>query len=295
MRKVSIIMPVYNMERFIRYAIQSVINQTYPLYELVIVDDGSVDGSKQIVDDFILNYRGTVSIVYHNQQNQGLACARNTGINISTGEYIALLDPDDAWLPDRLRAGVEILDQKQEVGLVHANIIYIDEHDQQTGIPTRDASILAGDMYLTLLLRKGHISCPTVLFRRVCLDVVGAFDEHLTYLGCEDRDLWLRIARKYKTHYINKELAYYRRVTGSMSSNTEKMFKARTYVVNKNAKGFLRRQGHSATHTEMAEDHAFKKEYTRALTLYLTALFYWPFNSRAVSGVAKTALKMFIR
>ena len=295
MKKVSIIMPVYNMQRFIGQAIESVIVQSFLDYELIIVDDGSVDGSKTIIDGFIDKYGATVSILYHYQQNQGLACARNTAINISIGEFIALLDPDDIWTSDRLQKGVDILDRYSDVGLVHANIVFIDEHGAQVGVPQRNAPILSGDLFETLLFRKGNISCPTVLFRRECLEKAGLFDENLTYLGCEDRDLWLRISRHYKIKYIEKELAYYRRVTGSMSSNSEKMFQARTYVVDKNAKGLFRRKGYAAIYKEMADNHAYQLEYRRAINNYLISLSYWPFNLKAMLGTAKTALKYLLR
>src|SRR5450631_4215512 len=117
MNKVSIIMPVYNMEQFIRLAVDSVLSQTYLDYELVIIDDGSIDGSKSIAQEYINLFSPGITIIYHYQSNQGLACARNTGIAISSGEYIALLDPDDIWLPDRLEKEVEVLDKNPGVGL----------------------------------------------------------------------------------------------------------------------------------------------------------------------------------
>lgn len=292
MLKVSIVMPVYNMERFISQALDSVLAQTYKNYELIIIDDGSSDDSKRIIKKYIKNFENSVSIIYLYQKNQGVACARNTGIRSSSGEYIALLDPDDVWLPNRLLEGVKVLDMNPTVGLVHANIIYIDEVGSQTGVPLRNAFLLSGNIYKNILLRKGHISCSTVLFRRSCLDEIGLFDEHLTYLGCEDRDLWLRIAAKYQFYYIAKELAYYRRVVGSMSSNFEKMLQGRYYVVDKNSRSLLRRKGHAAIHEEIADILAYKREYGRALKDYLISLIYWPFRLRVVSGLVKTFLRL---
>lgn len=288
-------MPVYNMERFIRFAIDSVIAQSYTNYELIIIDDGSKDGSRQIIEEYIAKYSHDFSIIYHFQQNQGLACARNTGIKISSGEYIALLDPDDVWLPERLSEGVKILNGDSSIGLVHANIIYIDECGEKTGIPTRNASLLSGNIYENILLRLGHISCPTVLFRRSCLDEVGMFDEYLTYLGCEDRDLWLRITQKFKAYYIPKELAYYRRVSGSMSSNADKMFKARTYVVEKNAQGLLRRKAYAAVHLEMGDLYDARQDYKNAYSHYFKSLSCWPFSLSLLLRISKSAVKMLLR
>ena len=288
-------MPVYNMEKFISFAIDSVLGQTVTDFELIIIDDGSTDSSQKIIAEYTEKIPAhSCKIKYSYQENRGLACARNAGIKMSSGKYIALLDPDDIWLPTRLEKGIEILDNNSNVGLVHANIIVINELNEEIYSHSKKPKFLSGRIYKNLLLRYGHIACPTVLFRRTCLDEVGMFDEYLTYLGCEDRDLWLRIALRYEIFYINEVLAFYRKVDGSMSSKFEKMITARKYVIEKNTIGrsrlLLRRQCFAAMHKEMGDHLATSEEYRFALLEYYASIVYWPFNIYTLYCIVKNSV-----
>src|SRR5439155_7071192 len=116
---------------------------------------------------------------------------------------------------------------------VHANVTHISESGKVLGTPTRDTRFLSGPLFEGLFLRNAHIACPTVLFRKECCQKMGVFDEKLTRLGCEDRELWLRISREYRIEYIDKVLAFYRVHSFGMSRNFNKMMEARLYVINK--------------------------------------------------------------
>lgn len=290
-------MPVYNMAKYLADSIDSVLSQTYNNIELIVLDDGSKDNSRGIAQECIEKAKDLthVDIKHICQENKGLACARNSAIKHSTGDYIALLDPDDIWFPERLHEGVTVLENNPDISFVHANITYIDEDSQILRIPKRNISYLSGEIFNYLLTRKAHLSCPTVLFKKSILDDIGNFDEYLTYLGCEDRDLWLRISKRYKIQYIDKCLAYYRKVGGSMSSNTEKMLKARQYVVKKHTQDecsfVLKRQGYAAIYLELADHYYVKGKFFEAIRQYMKSICYWPFDYSSWINLSKSFVK----
>lgn len=194
--KVSVIIPAFNSARFIKRTIQSVIDQTYPNVEIICVDDGSVDGTRrEVVENF-------PSVVYHFQENRGVARARNIGITKSTGDYLAFLDSDDTWLPEKLAAQMQLVANNPNAKIIHTNIkisangvikdsIYPTEHQQ-------------GKMFENLLLQKGSVVCSTLLVKKECIDKVGAFDEELR--TSEDVHLFLRLAYHYDFYFIDKPL-----------------------------------------------------------------------------------------
>src|SRR5258708_1857585 len=129
MPKVSILIPSYNSAHFLSRSIESALSGTYQDFEIIVIDDGSHDNTKDLVQSFIDRYPHKIR--YFWQENKGLAVARNTGIAQAHGEYLALLDADDKWLPCRLEEGVEILDADASIGLVHGNITYMDINDKE--------------------------------------------------------------------------------------------------------------------------------------------------------------------
>ncbi len=275
--KVSIIIPTYNMAKYLPQAIDSIFAQTYENYEVIVIDDGSTDNTKQILN----KYKDKIKYIY--QKNKGLACARNLGVKNSKGTYIALLDADDAWLPNKLSEEVPILDNNLQIGLVHTNAIEIDEEGNTIGLSTQSPRLKTKNMALNLLLRKEHILCLTVLFRKDCLKYVGMFDEKLTWLGVEDRDLWVRIAQHFRIEYINKPLALHRIRSDAMSRNLENMMKARYYIVDKYCPKSLgmkvmRKRMLSAIHFEVADGLSWRGKPRRSLIQYWKALKFYPFN-----------------
>src|SRR5438128_339141 len=120
MPKVTVLIPSYNAAHFLPISIESALSQSYQDFEIIIIDDGSNDHTKAVVQSFIDQYPHKIR--YFWQENKGLAVARNTGLAESQGEYVALLDADDRWLPCRLQEEVGVLDADNTVGLVHGNI-----------------------------------------------------------------------------------------------------------------------------------------------------------------------------
>ncbi len=293
MPKVSILIPCYNVAKYLPESMDSVLRQTFQDYEVIIIDDGSRDNIGEIVKQYIADYP-QVCIRYLHQENSGLSMARNLGVKHAMGDYLALLDADDKWTPEHLRKSVSVLDEFPEVGLVHANISRFTSSGQDLGVPQRREEFLSGEIFEHIFLRRADISCPTVVFRKSCIESVGPFDANLARLGCEDRELWLRIAQKFKFKYIPEVLAYYRVSPDSMSRNVEKMFAARIYVVNKffpeNFHHPLRDQALAKIHRDLGDELLVAQQYPVARQEYRKSLAYRPFQFWTWLNLLKTLL-----
>lgn len=275
MPKVSVIVPSYNNARFLPQALESALSQTYRDFEVIIIDDGSTDDTREVVERYLKRDPGRTRYIY--QDNRGLACARNAGIREARGALIALLDADDQWLPERLEETVKVIGADASVGLVHANITRVDEDGTMLETPRRDPRVLSGDIFVHIFLRDAHIACPTVLFRRECCDRVGLFDENLARLGCEDRELWLRISRQYKIGYIDKVLALYRVNDKGMSRDKGKMMKARLYVIDKfcpagGGRQKLRKKALAKVYRDLGDEFLLEKKFNDSRKQYVKAI-----------------------
>ncbi|MCK6626364.1 MAG: glycosyltransferase [Anaerolineae bacterium] len=201
---ISIIVPVYNGQAFIGETIQSVQSQTYQHWEMLIVDDGSTDDTRQVIE----TYLGDRRIRYLYQTNRERAAARNYGLKVAQGKYIAFLDADDLWLPDKLKTQVAYLEAHPEIGLCFTRCWLIDNQTNCHGMPT--INFIPGPDQFERLLFGNFITNSSVVMPQCVFDRVGFFDETLPVFGCEDWDMWLRIARFYPIHLIDHPLALYR-------------------------------------------------------------------------------------
>ncbi|MBO6573237.1 MAG: glycosyltransferase [Balneola sp.] len=200
---VSISTPVYNGQDFLDRSIKSVLAQTYENWELFLIDDGSSDNSVQIIENYLEDNR--IKLL-RNESNSGIPTTRNKGIENSTGEFIALLDQDDEWLPHKLEKQVSrFLEIDDSFGLIYSNVeVRTDQgilSDQKKEIEP-EASIQSN---LELMLSRNLITSPTAMVKRKALEEVGLFDESIRW-GGDDYDLWIRIAHKYMFDYIDEVL-----------------------------------------------------------------------------------------
>lgn len=207
---VSVIMPAYNAERYITDSIQSVLDQTYPHWELIVIDDGSTDSTARVAGEFA-GRDGRVKCI--RQPNGKQAKARNTGIANSSGTLIAFLDSDDLWMKEKLALQIEKLEETR------ADVVFSDGflfNDYDTADESETFPIVRGlfegrDLF-DLLLIENRIPVLSVVLRRRRLDEVGLFDEDWTLHGCEDYDLWLRLAKHGAVFYgMTERLVKYRR------------------------------------------------------------------------------------
>jgi len=193
--RVSVVLPTYNRGWIIGQAIDSVLDQDYKNLELVVVDDGSIDDTPQLLSAFGDRLR----II--RQENQGVSAARNAGIRAATGELIALLDSDDTWLPGKVTAQVAFFMANPAALICQTEEIWIRNGVRvNPGKRHRKEAGMIFERSLALCL----VSPSAVMMRKSLLDEVGLFDESLP--ACEDYDLWLRIAWKHPIHLIDQPL-----------------------------------------------------------------------------------------
>jgi glycosyltransferase involved in cell wall biosynthesis len=209
---VTVVIPVFNGERFIAQALDSVLRQTFTDWELVIVDDGSTDATAQRIEPYLQ----LPSIRYIRQKNRGSGSARNRALSVAKGRYVALLDHDDLWLPDKLLMQMDLLATQPDVKLVHGNIRFIDGEGVEFIPAALYVTDAAGRCFDTLFLGNS-IAVSTVLLDRVCLEGVGGFDEGLLY--AEDYHLWMRMAKRYQVGHVDEYLALYRKHENNLSLN----------------------------------------------------------------------------
>jgi glycosyltransferase involved in cell wall biosynthesis len=211
--KVSVILPMYNGSQYINLAIQSVLGQTYDNYEIVLVNDGSTDNSKKIIEPYI----GKPYFVYIEKNNSGVAAARNVGILASTGDVVAFLDQDDVWVPSKLEMQVKFLLANPSVGMVHGNIKYIDADGRSIANKDADWVTNASGWCFDYLFKSNRIAIATACVWRSCIDSIGRLREDVS--GVDDYEYWLRLSMRWPIGHINECLAYYRLHSNNESKN----------------------------------------------------------------------------
>jgi glycosyltransferase involved in cell wall biosynthesis len=207
--RVSVVMLAYNVERFLSEAIESVLQQTYPHFELIVVDDGSTDATLSIAQTY--RTKDERVIVVKNEQNSGVVLSRNRAAAIATGTYLAVLDGDDVMSPDRLEAQVSFMETHVGVGMVASWLYLIDETGQQIGSWQND---LPSNVARATLLFKNCFAHSSVLFRR---EVLPEPMYQSAFLLAEDYDLYTRIDPTYQLVTLRAFLVSHRKRTGSLT------------------------------------------------------------------------------
>ena len=218
-RMVSVIIPTYNCASYVAEAVASVLVQTVQDVEIIVVDDGSTDTTPSVLEPF----RHTVQ--YVRQGNRGVSAARNIGMAHAAGDFIAFLDADDIWLPNKLELQLQFLRDHRDVALVFGDAEHFDGSGtvipsflrQKTSFPMQNGGSLVLRDAFRLLLEANYITTSTVVITRACLKRVGVFDESLR--SVEDRDLWLRVARAFPIGCVVKSLVRKRTHASNISSN----------------------------------------------------------------------------
>ncbi len=292
--KVSVIIPAYNALHFLPQTVESALAQTWQDFELLIVDDGSSDGTRDWV---FQQHDSRIRMVQ--KPNGGLAAARNTGINTTQGEYIAFLDADDLWEPTKLERQVACLDARPEVGLVHTAIRYIDEQGREIN---RVLGVQGDGAVWKEVVVHNPVRCgSTPLVRRECFEVVGVFDPTLTF--SEDWDMWLRIASSYHFATINEPLTLYRQHNTNMTKgyqvimpNLEKIIE-RAFQNAPAESAVLKQESYGRAYLFAAWRAFFAHDFSMAKMLQKQAFAAWPklqFEKNSLNLTLKLARVRFL-
>ena len=226
--RVTVIIPCYNRERFIRETVDSTLSQTYSNIDIVVIDDGSSDGSRKILEDYVKQLR----ILEHpGKTNKGQSASINLAITSTDSEYIAILDSDDVWLPNKIEAQVEVLENDRDVGLVYTNGFVIDHAGTKLYELINDNRVDAGNPEKILL--EYYIGPPSSwLLRRSVFGIAGGFDESMR--SAQDHDMAIRLAEVTKLAYIEEPLWYYRRHSNTQSwKHTKRRWKTGFKILKK--------------------------------------------------------------
>jgi glycosyltransferase involved in cell wall biosynthesis len=270
MSLVSVIIPAYNQGHYLPAAIQSVLDQTYAAFEILVVDDGSTDNSREVVAQFT-----DPRVYYLYQENRGLSGARNTGIRHARGDYLSYLDSDDQFLPQKLSLQVAALHEQPAVDFVAGQAVPIDEQGQQVGkifddgLPANEIDLLLGNPL--------HVG--SVMLRRSRQAQVGFFDENLR--SYEDWDMWLRLARQgCRMAWLPQPVSLYRFHRAQMTRDGQQMTTATFAVLDKlyadpdlpPAWLALRDQAYSRAHLRAAAQAYFGRNFNQAQAHLATAV-----------------------
>lgn len=294
MSRVSLLVAAYNAELFIEETIRSVVTQTHNDWELIVVDDGSTDGTAGIVKQWAQN---DSRIKLLRQFNKGASCARNYAFSQSTGDYIVILDADDCILPDKLESQCRHLDSNLIYGVVYGDTWHCDEKKSHIILESKKfpSQHVEGDIFEKIIL--GNIfAVHSAMVRRECVTHVGLHDESQDLIG--DWDLWVRVAEHYRFLYDPNPVAEYR-LHGGMSARSDsakKQFLQRIGV----AKKIVLMPRYSQINNRIKSlfvmsnaryAHKFML-YPDAARLYFEAFVKYPLNIKTLAGLALAILRV---
>ncbi len=257
MSKVSIIIPTYNSANTIEETIVSVQQQSFTNWELIIIDDGSQDNTVEVIKNIAES-----RIKLFSDKNGGVAVARNRGIAQATGDFIAFLDADDLWTPDKLKLQIEALNQNPKAKVAYSWTSFIDENGKF--LFSGKNLYYQGNVYSNLLLTNFLLSGSNILICRDALQVVTSFRPDLPYVA--DWDFYLRLAKNFEFAVVPKYQILYRQSANSMSSKIEQIKQESLEIINE------------AFQTRPAQFFCSKKRSLSILYLYCAELYQKKIN-----------------
>ena len=209
--KVSVIIPVYNSEKYIEQTIDSVLNQTYKNIEIIVINDGSIDNTEKILESYVNKNQ----IIYIKKENGGPAAARNLGIKQAQGEYVAFLDSDDIWEPNKIEEQIKLTAKQKEPVVIFSKRFLLPslKHD--------DTKLFSGYIYKNLI-KNNFITNSSVFIDRKIINDIGQINESPTLFAIEDYEYWLRISKKYCFFYVDLPLVGYRIHEKQINKTTKK-------------------------------------------------------------------------
>jgi glycosyltransferase involved in cell wall biosynthesis len=287
--QVSVLIPVYNGKEFIRDSVNAALEQRDVAVEVIVIDDGSTDETPQILAEY------GDKIVVLRQKNGGHVNARNNGAKIANGEWLAFLDADDLWRPEKLARQLALA--RPEVGMVYTDRENFGDTERVKKTGSADYALYNGDIFEPLLMGN-FIPVASVMIRRDWFDRLGGFDESLRVV--EDWDMWFRFSSAGGiTEVVRDPLTLYRWHAGSMTNNQERMCHGRLLVLERALK-LPRAASLSARIINQARAnvwkcnawHAAPWKRSVAAKWYLNALWYWPWDFSVYKQIVKCCLPL---
>jgi glycosyltransferase involved in cell wall biosynthesis len=261
----SLVVPAYNMERYVAETVESALAQTYRPLEIVIVDDGSTDGTAAIAK----SYLDQPEVVYVFQENRGLAGARNRGIAESHGEYIVLLDADDVWMPQKVERAVDHLETHPDVGWLTTDCYLLREEtrteERYYGTFVPDEFPVGARAQLDMIAKRNYMSVACII-RRSLFDRFGVFDEQLR--RSEDYDLWIRfLLGGTSVARIPEPLGWYRLHGASLSADPHAQWDSHLTVMERHLPALWARgaRGNAREYHDIARKLARRGDRSNAL------------------------------
>ena len=284
MRKVDVIIPTYNRAGFLHRAIASVLSQTFDDFAIIVVDDGGDNTTKSVVNSF-----GDQRLRYvRNENNMGEGRSRNVGLSNSSAEYIAFLDDDDEWLPEKLQLQVDLLEsQPVKVGGVYTGF---------TAVQVPSGEILyhrivekRGDVYQQMVQENVVGTSSTVLLRRECFERVGPFDESIPY-GL-DYDMWIRISKEFHFDCIEQSLVKYTVHERQLTNDLKLLIAGNEALLTKYDRFFASdRKMYSGRFADLAFLHRQNGDVRKAWKALLKAIRVYPWVKEDYLSLAKLGL-----
>jgi glycosyltransferase involved in cell wall biosynthesis len=227
MPEISVIIPAYNCTHTIRETLQSVLQQTFTDFEIIIINDGSTDNLVSVLSEF---HDPRIRIFHY--ENGGLSIARNRGIDQATGPYLIFLDADDLWTPDKLESHFNLLEAHPEAAVAYSWMYFLDDETKEciTNVPT----VRNGSVFMDLLKENFIANGSNAFIRRSAIEQVGYFYQE--FAGASDWDYWLRLAQNHEFILSPQRQVFYRQVKSSMSSNVEYMKTCMLTVIDKHVR-----------------------------------------------------------
>jgi glycosyltransferase involved in cell wall biosynthesis len=286
---VSVVTATHNYGRFLRGAVESVLAQSFVDFELIVIDDGSIDGTASIMRPYLNDSR----VRYIRTEHRGQPAAKNAGVALARAPIIAFLDGDDVWLPTKLERQMALFQADANLGVVYSRRWLIDEHGRH--LEYEQPTLYRG-FVLEALFRTNFVCFSSSLVRRSVLDEAGVFDEGLAL--AIDYDLWLRVALRHRFDYVDEPLVEYRTGHASLSCRTEDRLATVTRIMQRflddlGGRGLLdptvirRAQAETCYHIGLARRRSSRFS---AAPWYLRALILSPRYALAWRGLASLPL-----
>lgn len=294
---ISVIIPARNRAPYLAEAIGSVFAQTFTDHEIILVDDGSTDDTRQILATYIQQER----IQYVFQESAGVSAARNRGVSLARASYVAFLDSDDLFLPTKLEKQMKLFEQDAELGFVHCSFSKFDDQGRDLGV--RDTSRFSGWIYPRLLQEWSVLmAMPCMLMRTDVIREVGGFDEKMAW--AEDLDLWRRVARWYAVGMVPEALVRVRVHSSSTSFDRAKgaqgfeRYLEKAFADDPGLPTLFKRRAKAKMHAKLGQNllgEGGAQEMQQVRRHSLKALAAWPPQLSALCALAASFLPLGLR